>query len=78
MKMFSEIPFVKPQNDTDKQLQTMENERAKTYLVFVEFLSLVQCLEDCSIVGMTMMCNKDCLIVGLTMMCNRCDVMNIM
>ena len=83
MKIFREIPFVKPQNNTqslttDKQLKMMEKEREKTYLVFVDFLLLVQCLEDCSTVGMTLMCNKDCLIVGMTVTCNRCDVMNIM
>ena len=46
MQIFREIPFVKPQNDTsatDKWLKTMKNERErKTYLVLVEFLSLVQ------------------------------------
>ena len=53
--IFREIPFVKPQNNastTDKWLKTMKNKRErererKNYLVLVEFLSLVQCLEDC-------------------------------
>ena len=50
MQIFGEIPFVKPQNyayTTDKWLKMMKNEREKTYIVLVEFLSLVQRLEDC-------------------------------
>ena len=50
MQIFGEIPFVKTtENDTytrDKRLKMMKNEREKTYLVLVKFLSLIQCLKD--------------------------------
>ena len=46
MHIFREIPFVKPQNDTettDKRLKTMKNQREKkSYLALVECLLLVQ------------------------------------
>ena len=48
MQIFGEIRFIKPQNDTlttDKRSKMTKNDN-KTYLVLVEFLQLVQCLED--------------------------------
>ena len=49
MHIFGEMPFIKPQNDTqtsDKRFKTMRNER-QTYVVLAEHLQLVLCLEDC-------------------------------
>ena len=49
MQILGEIPFIKPQNDTqttEKRFKTMQNER-KRHLVLDEFLQLVRCLEDC-------------------------------
>ena len=50
LHIFGKIPVVKLQNDTettDKRLKTMTNEREKTYLVLVEFLSLIRSQSFC-------------------------------
>ena len=43
MQIFGEIPFIKPQNDTqttDKRLKTMKNERKRPILFWLSFCSL--------------------------------------